>query len=216
MSSLFGKKKDLKEEMRDQNKVLRSAQRDIDRDKVQMEREKKRIELEIKKAAKEGNKQACTVLAKQLINMRKAENRQVQASSRIAGVKTQTQVMASNVKMAEAMKKTTDTMVNMNKLQDPMKTAQIMKEFQAQNMKMEMSDEMINDTLDGVLEGSDDEAEGDAIVNKVLDEIGIEMTGKLINAPTPGKNNPGTSLATNDDDLVDDKDIQDMLSKLKA
>jgi len=216
MSSLFGKKKDLKEEMRDQNKVLRSAQRDIDRDKVQMEREKKRIELEIKKAAKEGNKQACTVLAKQLINMRKAENRQVQASSRIAGVKTQTQVMASNVKMAEAMKKTTDTMVSMNKLQDPMKTAQIMKEFQAQNMKMEMSDEMINDTLDGVLEGSDDEAEGDAIVNKVLDEIGIEMTGKLINAPTPGKNNPGTSLATNDDDLVDDKDIQDMLSKLKA
>jgi hypothetical protein len=70
-----------KEELREQNKVLRSAQRDIDRDRNQLEREKKRIvciklftflclfmsefssiflnlkELEIKKMAKEGNKQ---------------------------------------------------------------------------------------------------------------------------------------------------------------
>jgi len=30
----------------------------------------------------------------------------------------------------------------MNKLQDPMKTAQIMKEFEKQNMKMDMTDEM--------------------------------------------------------------------------
>jgi charged multivesicular body protein 2B len=48
-----------KEELSEQNKVLRSAQRDIDKDRNQLEREKKRIELEIKKMAKEGNKQVC-------------------------------------------------------------------------------------------------------------------------------------------------------------
>lgn len=67
------------EEVKEQNKVLRGAQRDIDRDRYHIEREKKRIvthfkilssfssffielvrilkELEIKKMAKEGNKQ---------------------------------------------------------------------------------------------------------------------------------------------------------------
>lgn len=33
-------------------------------------------------------------------------------------------------------------MVEMNKIQDPAKTAQIMREFEKQNMKMGMTDEM--------------------------------------------------------------------------
>ena len=71
-------------------------------------------------------------------------------------------------------------MTKMNKLQDPVKTAKIMNEFEKQNMKMGMTDELINDTLDGVLEGSDDEQATDDIVNKVLDEIGVEITGKVL------------------------------------
>ena len=96
-----------KEEIKDQNKVLRSAQRDIERDRYQLEREKKRIELEIKKAAKQGNKQACVILAKQLVQLRNQETRNIAASSRITGIKTHTQVMASNMSMANAMKQTT-------------------------------------------------------------------------------------------------------------
>lgn len=87
--------------------MLRSAQRDIERDRNQLEREKKRLEMEIKKAAKAGNKQVCVILAKQLIQLQKQEGRSVAASSRITGIKTHTQVMASNVAMANAMKQTT-------------------------------------------------------------------------------------------------------------
>lgn len=86
---------------------MRSAQRDIERDRYQLEREKKRIELEIKKAAKQGNKQACVILAKQLVQLRNQETRNLAASSRITGIKTHTQVMASNAAMAGAMKQTT-------------------------------------------------------------------------------------------------------------
>jgi len=63
-----------------------------------------------------------------------------------------------------------------------------------------------------VLEGSGDEAESDAIVNKVLDEIGIEISGKLINAPTPGKAGPSRAAAQSDEDA----EIQNMLARLKA
>lgn len=37
----------------------------------------------------------------------------------------------------------------------------------------------VNDTLDDILGESDDEEEQDAIVSQVLDEIGIEITGKV-------------------------------------
>lgn len=42
-------------------------------------------ELEIKKAAKEGNKEACAILAKQLVQMRKQKTRTYAASSKVSG-----------------------------------------------------------------------------------------------------------------------------------
>ena len=45
----------------------------------------------------------------------------------------------------------------------------------------------MDDTLDSILGGSDDEAEEDAVISQVLDEIGIEVTGKVsqLSALTP-------------------------------
>jgi len=43
-----------------------------------LEREEKKLEMDIKKAAKVGNKQACTVLAKQLVQLRKQKTRTYQ------------------------------------------------------------------------------------------------------------------------------------------
>lgn len=37
----------------------------------------------------------------------------------------------------------------------------------------------MNETLDSVFDASDDEAEQDAIVTQVLDEIGIDMSSKV-------------------------------------
>ena len=37
----------------------------------------------------------------------------------------------------------------------------------------------VNDTLDDILDESGDEEEQDAIVTQVLDEIGIEISGKV-------------------------------------
>lgn len=38
---------------------------------------------------------------------------------------------------------------------------------------------LVNDTLDDILDESGDEEEQDAIVSQVLDEIGIEISGKV-------------------------------------
>ena len=38
---------------------------------------------------------------------------------------------------------------------------------------------VVSDTLDSVLAGSDEEDEEDAVISQVLDEIGIEISGKV-------------------------------------
>ena len=44
---------------------------------------------------------------------------------------------------------------------------------------MNMTEETMNDALDDILAESGDEEEEESIVNQVLDEIGIEISGKV-------------------------------------
>uniref|UniRef100_A0ABI7VXQ6 Charged multivesicular body protein 2B n=1 Tax=Felis catus TaxID=9685 RepID=A0ABI7VXQ6_FELCA len=177
MASLF-KKKTVDDVIKEQNRELRGTQRAIIRDRAALEKQEKQLELEIKKMAKIGNKEACRVLAKQLVHLRKQKTRTFAVSSKVTSMSTQTKVMNSQMKMAGAMSTTAKTMQAVNKKMDPQKTLQTMQNFQKENMKMEMTEEMINDTLDDIFDGSDDEEESQDIVNQVLDEIGIEISGK--------------------------------------
>ena len=109
--------------------------------------------------------QTATILAKQLVQLRKQKTRTFQASAQMGAIGNQQKMMASNMAMANSMKTATkvinlstvhvafevkcdvlvlfsfQTMTDMNKIMDPMKTAQTMQEFQKQNMKMEMTEE---------------------------------------------------------------------------
>lgn len=51
----------------------------------------------------------------------------------------------------------------------------IMMEFEKESEIMDMKEEMMSDTIDEAMEEEEDEEEQDAIVNQVLDEIGINL-----------------------------------------
>ncbi|KAI8436682.1 hypothetical protein MSG28_010170 [Choristoneura fumiferana] len=84
--------------------------------------------------------------------------------------------MGANIAIAGAMGTTAKTMGNMNKVMNPHQIAKDMDAFKQANAKLDMTDEM--NTLDDIMDESGDEEETEGIVNKVLDEIGIEISGK--------------------------------------
>jgi len=215
MDKLFGKKPTVKEQLKENDRALRKVNRDVDRDRRELEREEKKLEADIKKAAKEGNKQVATVLAKQLINIRKQKTRTYTANSRIQAAGSTAKAMGANVKLTEAMGATAKTMGQMNKVMNPQAVAQTMRDFEMANTKMAMTEEMMNDTLDDILNESGDEEESDAIVSQVLDEIGIEISGKMSDAPSAHKG----SLAAkpiSDKNADADAEIERMLAQLKS
>ncbi|XP_005811923.1 charged multivesicular body protein 2b [Xiphophorus maculatus] len=213
MASLF-KKKTVDDVIKEQSKELRSTQRQITRDRTALEKQEKQMELEIKKMAKSGNKEACKILAKQLVQLRKQKNRTYAVSSKVTSMSTQTKVMNSQMKMAGAMSTTAKTMQAVNKKMDPQKTLKTMQDFQKENMKMGMTEDMINDTLDDIFDESGDEEESQDIVNQVLDEIGIEISGKMVRAPAAGKNVPGATAASSKGATISDDEIERQLRAL--
>lgn len=210
--NFFGKKQTPNELMREQNRELRKAQRDVERSRTDLTKQEKQLEMEIKKAAKEGNRQVCTVLAKQLVQLRKQKTRTYTASSHIGAIGSQTKVMQANQKMASAMATTSKTMGKVNAQLKPQQIMKTMQDFEKENAIMSMKEEMIDDTLSSVLDESGDEEEEDAVVTQVLDEIGIEITGKLSTAPTPQRGELGSQ--TNKSKLSD-SEIEAQLAKLK-
>lgn len=68
----------------------------------------------------------------------------------------------------------------------------------------------VNETLDDMLEESGDEEETNGIVNKVLDEIGIEISGKMHDTPNAVKDSLGNSSK------LTEKDIEAQLAKLRS
>ncbi|KAL6484753.1 hypothetical protein MHYP_G00067980, partial [Metynnis hypsauchen] len=211
MASLF-KKKTVDDIIKEQTKELRGTQRQITRDRAALEKQEKQMEMEIKKMAKTGNREACKILAKQLVQLRKQKNRTYAVSSKVTSMSTQTKVMNSQMKMAGAMSTTAKTMQAVNKKMDPQKTLQTMQDFQKENLKMEMTEDMINDTLDEIFDESGDEEESQGIVNQVLDEIGIEISGKMVKAPSAGKSLPSASKAKTA--TISDEDIERQLKAL--
>ncbi|XP_077288532.1 charged multivesicular body protein 2b [Arctopsyche grandis] len=207
--SFFKKAPTVKEQQRENDKILRRAGREIERDKLALEKEEKKIEQEIRKMAREGNNEGCKVLAKQLVMLRKQKARFYAANSKISGVSVQNKAMGANIAIAGAMGTTAKTMGDMNKLMNPHKIASNMAAFQKENAKMEMTDEMISDTLDDMLGDSDEEFETNGVISKVLDEIGIEVSGKMADAPSALKNKIGATSITDDE-------IEAQLAKLKS
>lgn len=202
MDWLFGKAPTVKEQQRQNDRELRKASRDLERDKANLEREEKKLEMEIKKMAKEGDNEGCKILAKQLVQLRKQKTRMYTANSKISNVQMHNKAMSSNIAIANAMGTTAKTMGSMNKVMNPQQIAKDMEAFRHANAKMDMTDEMISDTLDDIMAESGDEEETEGIVNQVLDEIGIEISGKMANAPSVARNKIGASTSDADRDLM--------------
>ncbi|ALC43078.1 CHMP2B [Drosophila busckii] len=209
-NNIFGKKPTVKEQQRENDRSLRKATRDIERERRKLEEEEKKLMTEIKRNAAAGNNDACKILAKQLIEIRKQKSRSYAAAGKITSIGYQNKNMGANIALGEAMGSTAKAMASMNKVMRPEAIAGTVRDFQQANMRMEMTDEMINDTLDDMLDESGDEEESNGVINKVLDEIGIEISGKMANIPATGSSEFESSGKRTE------KDIADQLAKLRS
>uniref|UniRef100_A0A7E4VYR7 Charged multivesicular body protein 2b n=1 Tax=Panagrellus redivivus TaxID=6233 RepID=A0A7E4VYR7_PANRE len=207
----FFKKEDPKETARANQRQLRRTNRDLASDMRALERREKEVELEIKKYAKAGHIDACKTLAKQLVRIRQQKTNNVNMGARVTSIGAQANTMGSMHTMANAMGTTAKTMKTVNDAMPLDKFAADMRAFQQVNDQMDMKEELINETLDSMLEVDEDEEQ--AVIDQVLDEIGIETASKMPAAPR-GATGLTSGTKTTGKDMTD-ADLERMLASLR-
>ncbi|XP_015791338.1 charged multivesicular body protein 2a [Tetranychus urticae] len=197
MEWLFGRKKSPEEMLRDNQRVLNKAVRDLDRERTKMEAQEKKLIIDLKKMAKDNQMDAIKVMAKDLVRTRRYIKKFILMKANIQAVALKIQTLRSQNSMAVAMKGVTKALMSMNRQMNLPQIQKIMAEFEKQTEIMDMKEEIMNEVMDDALEEDDYEEESNTIVAQVLDELGIQVNEKLSEIPTVGGSLPaGTSQSS--------------------
>ncbi|KAJ3037630.1 Charged multivesicular body protein 2A [Rhizophlyctis rosea] len=214
MDFLFGSRKSPAEMLRQHQRALNRAIRDLDRERAKLEQQEKKLIVDIKKSAKANQISACKVMAKDLVRTRRYIQKFYQMRTQLQAVSLRIQTLRGTQQMADAMKGVTKAMRSMNKQINLPGIQKIMMEFEKESEMMDMKEEMMNDAIDDVMEDENDEEEEEAIVSQVLDEIGINLDQSLANTP---QNRIGAKSSAPPEEplLADDAALQARLDNLR-
>mmetsp|Transcript_48274 Transcript_48274/g.121538 ORF Transcript_48274/g.121538 Transcript_48274/m.121538 type:complete len:214 (-) Transcript_48274:206-847(-) len=161
---------------------LRQEQRGIDREIRGIEREENRVKMEIKAAAKRGDKDSARLLAREMVRSRKAKQRLYMSKAQMQGVITTLQSNIATMRTAGCMKQSAEVMEKMNKLCTAPQLQRSMMVMAREMEKAGLIEEMIEDTFEDLDEDLSDEA--DEEVQKVLDEMFLGVTDAMSSVPS--------------------------------
>lgn len=174
-----------------QRTVERSA-RQLDLERLRLEREERECMVRAKRQGKSGDLAGARQHAKEMVRMRRDVHRINQAHGQLRATAQQMRTMSSTIVMADSMRGAARAMALVNRQINVPRLRAIMMEYEKQGYALEMTQEMMNDTIDGIAEHEDDEAEENALLSQILDEIGIQASDGMTKPPAA---NPMTADA---------------------
>lgn len=212
MGNVFGEEKTLKQVLREQKRQIDRSCRTLETERMKLKNGEVKLIADIKKAAKENQMKSVKIMAKDLVRVRKHQEKFVGLQAQLRAISLQMTTMSSTHALADSMKSATKAMQRLNaQLQLPA-LQKIMVEFAKQSEGMEMKQEMIGDAIEDAMDNEEDATETDAVVNQVLDEIGINMNEGLVDVP--GKK-VEKEVEKKDKDHEADKELENRLNNLK-
>ncbi|KAK4337299.1 hypothetical protein RND71_043585 [Anisodus tanguticus] len=215
MEWLFGRKKTPEEMLRENQRTLNKAIRELERERTKMEQQEKKLISDIKKMAKENQLDSVKIMAKDLVRTRRYIKKFYLMKANIQAVSLKVQTLRSQNAMASAMKGVTKALQSMNRQLNLPQIQKIMQEFEKQTEIMDMKEEMMNDVIDDAMGEEDEEEETEQIVNQVLDEIGVSISEQINNLPLAGNNSKENENASKVPIANSDADLEARLNNLR-
>lgn len=177
---IFGKKPDPAELCKKWRLDLRKQERELDRNIREIDLAESKLKAQIKERAKAGDASSAKLLARELVNSRKAKERVYKSKAQLHSVELHLTEQNAMIRATGAMQKSAQIMAMMNNL---MKAPQMMAVMQAMGREMEKAgliEEMIGDAV-----GADDDE---------IEEAADEEVEKAFLEATTGIKAPATAL----------------------
>lgn len=216
---LFGKtqEKPPKDLVNEWSLKIRKEMRVIDRQIRDIQREEEKVKRSIKDAAKKGQKDVCIILAKEMIQSRKAINKLYASKAQMNSVLLSMKNQLSLLRVAGALQKSTEVMKAMQNLVKIPEIQATMRELSKEMMKAGIIEEMLEDTLEGMEDEDEMEEAAEAEVDKILFDITAGALGKAPSKVTDALPDPvpaGATAALEDEEEEEEEDIEEMQSRL--
>lgn len=218
---LFGKtqQKSPKDMVQEWTSKLRKEGYGLDRQVRAIQREEEKTKRALKDSAKKGEKEACVILAKELIHSKKAISKLYAAKAELNSVQMSMKHQLSTLRLAGALEKSADVMKSMHSLIKIPEIQSTMMEMSKEMMKAGIIEEMLEDTMEGFEDQDELEDEAQEEVDKILFDLTAGELGKM---PTAVKDSlPSTDVigaAASASPLLDDDEDEedDMRARLEA
>lgn len=149
-----------------------------------MEVQEKKLISDIKKSAKNGQVSAAKVQAKDLVRTKNYIQKFDNMKTQLQAISLRIQAVRSSDQMTRSMREATVLLAGMNRSMNLPQLQRISMEFEKQNDLMDQRQEFMDESIDNVMgDELDEDEEADEIVNKVLDEIGVDLNAQLQSTP---------------------------------
>lgn len=190
MGNLWGaeKKPDPKELMKQSERAIKRAVRDLDRERANLEKREKQMQAEIKKNAQKGQMVAARHIAKDVVRTRNQITKTYRIAAQLQSVQNKLTSMKATHATTQGMDKVCKAMVMINKQYDIPELNKMAQEFAIQSDKMDMMSDMTDDIIGDMLEGDadadgDEDAAADAILQSVMDAQGLKVADEMGSLP---------------------------------
>ncbi|CAK7898443.1 DOA4-independent degradation protein 4 [[Candida] anglica] len=184
----FGKKLTPQERLRKNQRALEKTQRELARETTKLQAQEKKLISEIKKSAKSGQIASAKIQAKDLIRTKSYINKFNSMKAQLQAISLRIQSVRSNQQMAMSMRDATRLLSGMNKSMNLPQLSRIAQEFAKENDMMDQKQEFMDDAIDDAMaddeDGLGEDEQIDDILNRVLDEIGVDLNATLKDTPS--------------------------------
>ncbi|XP_076014619.1 charged multivesicular body protein 3 [Genypterus blacodes] len=215
---LFGRTNDKppKDLINEWSSKIRKEMRMIDRQIRDIQREQEKVKRSIKDAAKKGQKDVCVVLAKELVQSKRAVAKLYTSKAQMNSVLLSMKNQLSVLRVAGALQKSTEVMKAMQNLVKIPEIQATMRDLSKEMMKAGIIEDMLEDTFESMEDGEDMEEAAEAEIDKILFDITAGALGKAPSKVTdalPEMEPAGATAASEDES---EEDIEEMQSRLAA
>lgn len=171
---------------------------------------------EVKKLAKAGQERSARLLAREIVNTRKAIDRMYTSKAQMGSVAFALQHSIAMIKLQGVISKSNEVMNAMNTLVSLPEMRATMGTFAREMERAGLIDELVGETLDGI-SGDDIETEADREADKIVQEIMAEVLSPTALAPTTALNVAAPDLPRQEEpEAQEDETLIAMQSRLEA
>ncbi|KAJ8262488.1 hypothetical protein GJAV_G00167030 [Gymnothorax javanicus] len=195
---------------------IRKEMRVIDRQIRDIQREQDKVKRSIKTAAKSGQRDVCVVLAKEMVQSKRAVNKLYTSKAHMNSVLLSMKNQLAALHVAGSLQKSTDVMKAMQNLVKIPEIQATMRELSKEMMKAGIIEEMLEDTFEGMEDEEEMEEAAEEEVDRILFEITAGALGKAPSKVTdalPEVVAEGATAASGDEA---EEDLEEMQSRLEA